>query len=59
METKNKKPVIDVDKECRSIFIIFKKSKAKESETVYVSGGIQFIIDRDEKGEVMAIEILY
>jgi len=51
-------PMIDVDKECHSIFIILEKSKIKESESYDISG-IWLIVDRDKKGRVVALEILY
>jgi len=58
MKNKNEMPIIDVDKECHSIFIILEKSKIKESESYDISG-IWLIVDRDKKGRVVALEILY
>jgi len=51
-------PIIDIDKQNRSIFLIFEKGKTKESDELKIKDKT-FIFDFDENGRVVGIEILY
>jgi len=58
-ETKYRRtPIVDIDKQNRSLFIIFEKGKTKESGELKIKN-IQLIFDFDENGRVVAMEVLY